>query len=198
MTESEREESSARPTSGRAFSSRIPKTVRCKSFWRGIVLPDLAAQLIFWPLMAAGLTLDLWSKKAVFDWLRQEQSNSVSIIDGFLQLVMMENKGAVFGIAAGQYHLLVTVSIVALIVILAVFLFSGTRQRLVHIALAFFAAGVCGNFYDRIFNNGMVRDFIDVYYRQYHWPAFNVADSLLCIGVGLMIIASFRAPKSSS
>ncbi|MBA7640479.1 Lipoprotein signal peptidase [subsurface metagenome] len=198
MTESEREESSARPGSGRAFLSRIKKALRCLPFWRGLALPDLAAQLIFWPLMAAGLTLDLWSKSAVFNWLRQQQSNSVSIIDGCLQLVVMENKGAAFGIAAGQYHLLVAVSVIALVVIFAVFLLGGTRQKLIHIALALFAAGVCGNLYDRIFNNGLVRDFIDVYYRQYHWPAFNVADSMLCVGVGLMIISSFRAPKRSS
>ena len=185
MTESEREESSARPSSGRAFLKRHP-----------FALPDLAAQLIFWPLMAAGLTLDLWSKRAVFNWLRPGES--VSVIDGFLQLVRAENPGAAFGIAAGQYHLLVAVSVIALVVIFAVFLFSGTRRKLVHIALALFAAGVCGNLYDRIFNNGLVRDFIDVYYRQYHWPAFNVADSMLCVGVGLMIISSFRAPKSSS
>ena len=187
MTESEREESSARLGSGRAFLKR-----------QHFALPDLAAQLIFWPLMAAGLTLDLWSKRAVFNWLEQKPGNSVSIIDGFLQFVAMENKGAAFGIAAGQYHLLLAVSAIALVVIFAVFLVGGTRQKLVHIALALFAAGVCGNLYDRIFNNGLVRDFIDVYYRQYHWPAFNVADGMLCIGVGLMIISSFRAPRRSS
>ncbi|MHC4890498.1 MAG: signal peptidase II [Planctomycetota bacterium] len=187
MTESEREETGARPTSGLAFLSR-----------QSVALPDLAAQLIFWPLMAAGLMLDLWSKWAVFNWVGQKPGNSVSIIDSCLQLVVMENIGAAFGIAAGQYHLLVAVSIIALIVIFAVFLLGGTRQKLVHIALALFAAGVCGNLYDRIFNNGQVRDFIDVYYRQYHWPAFNVADGMLCVGVALMIISSFRAPKRSS
>lgn len=161
-------------------------------------MPDLAAQLIFWPLMAAGLTLDLWSKRVVFDWLRQEQSNSVSIINGFLQLVMALNDGAAWGLLSGKSYLLAAVSVVALIVIFAIFLLGGTRQKLVHIALALFAAGVCGNLYDRIFNNGLVRDFIDVYYRQYHWPAFNVADSMLCVGVGLMIISSFRAHKRSS
>lgn len=187
MTESEREESSARPSSGRAFLKR-----------QAFALPDLAAQLIFWPLIAAGLTLDLWSKWAVFNWLGQKTDESISIIDGFLRLVTMQNKGAAFGIAAGQYHLLVAVSVIALIVIFAVFVFSGTRQKLVHIALALFAAGVCGNLYDRIFNNGLVRDFIDIYYRQHHWPAFNVADGMLCVGVGLMVISSFRVPKHSS
>ncbi|HDZ69347.1 MAG TPA: signal peptidase II [Phycisphaerales bacterium] len=161
-------------------------------------LPGLAAQLIFWPLTAAGFALDLWSKRAVFDWLQQQQGGSVSIINGFLRLVTAENAGAAFGIATGQRHLLVAVSIIALIVILAVFLFSGAEHKLMYIALALFTAGVCGNLYDRIFNNGRVRDFIDVvYWPGRHWPAFNLADTMLCVGVGLIIISSFFTDKSA-
>ena len=201
MTEPEKEENGAQPGSG--IISRISYLVSrytsrftlCVS--RGM-LPDLAAQLVFWPLVVIGIALDLWSKRAVFDWLQQQQGNSISIIDGFLQLVIAENAGAAFGIAAGQRYLLVTVSVIALIVIFAVFLFSGTKQKLVQIALGLFAAGVCGNLYDRIFNNGLVRDFIDVvYWPGRHWPAFNIADSMLCVGVGLMIISGFRVPKCS-
>jgi signal peptidase II len=85
-----------------------------------------------------------------------------------------------------------------LIVIFAVFLFSGTKQRLAHVALGLFAAGVCGNLYDRISNDGLVRDFIDVtIWPGRHWPAFNVADSLLCIAVGLGVISCFQVPKRS-
>jgi len=182
------EEDNARPRSGRSFLKRRP-----------FVLPDLTAQLIFWSLMVVGLTLDLWSKSAVFSWLDRQPGKSVSIIEGFLQLVIAENPGAAFGRFAGHSYLLVAVSVVALFVIFAIFLFSGTQQRLVHIALGLFAAGVCGNFYDRIANNGLVRDFIDVvYWPNKHWPAFNVADALLCIGVGLLIISTFQAPKRSS
>lgn len=162
-----------------------------------IKLPNLSAHLIFWPLMAAGLIVDLWSKKAVFDWLGRKQSGSFSIIDGFLRLVVVENAGAAFGIAAGQRYLLVTVSVIALIVLFAVFFFGGTEKRLVHVALGLLAAGVCGNLYDRIFNDGLVRDFIDVYYRRYHWPAFNIADSMLCAAVGLLLISTFFTQKSS-
>lgn len=179
-----REKSSARPTLGRAFLKRQ------------IFAPQpLAAHLIFWPVMLAGLALDLWSKKAVFEWLRNRADLSFSLIDGFLQLVMAQNAGAAFGIASGQRWLLVAVSGLALIVILTVFLFSGTGKKVVYVALGLFAAGIFGNLYDRIFNNGLVRDFIDVYYRRYHWPAFNVADSMLCIAVGLLLISSFRAHK---
>ncbi len=168
---------------------------RCASRTR---LPGLKAQLVFWPVMAIGLTLDLWSKNFVFGRLLQQQHNSISIIDGFLQLVLAENEGAAFGIATGHSQLLVAVSVIALAVIFAVFLFGGTEQRLVHVALGLFAAGVCGNLYDRIFNEGFVRDFIDVvYWPGRHWPAFNIADSMLCIAVGLLIISTFRARAQS-
>jgi len=100
------------------------------------------------------------------------------------------NAGAAFGIAAGQRFLLISVSVIALIVIFGIFLYSANERRLIHVALGIFAAGVCGNLYDRLFNDGMVRDFIDiVYWPGRHWPAFNIADSLLCIGVGLMILS---------
>ena len=160
------------------------------------MLPDLSAHLIFWPLVVIGIALDLWSKKAVFDWL--EHRGSISIIDGFLRLVRALNDGAAFGLFSGHPYWLIVVSCVALVVIFAVFLFGGAKQRLVHVALGLFAAGVCGNLYDRIFNDGLVRDFIDVtIWPGKHWPAFNVADSMLCIGVGLMIVSSLFTGKSS-
>lgn len=159
-------------------------------------LPDSSAHLIFWPLVVVGIALDVWSKRAVFNWLGQH-NGSFSIIDGFLRLVMATNDGAAFGLFAGHPYWLVVVSCIALVVIFACFLFGGNKQRLVQVALGLFAAGVCGNLHDRIFNDGRVRDFIDVYYRHYHWPAFNVADSLLCIAVGLGIISCFWTPKRS-
>ena len=186
MTELSKEESSGRSCSGRGFLKGRP-----------FVLPDLAAQLIFWPLLAIGLALDLWSKSAVFGWL--EPGESFPLIDGIVQFVRTENPGAAFGIAVGHPYLLIAVSVAALIVILVLFLFSGTKQKLVYAALALFAGGVCGNFYDRLANNGLVRDFIDVmYWPGRHWPAFNLADAMLCIGVGLLIVSTFQIPKRSS
>ena len=186
MTDLEREESSVRPSSSRASLKHRP-----------LVLPGWAAHFTFWPLIAVGLALDLWTKRAVFDWLQQEQSNGISIIDGFLQFVRAKNAGAAFGIATGQTQLLAAVSVVALVVIFVVFLLSGTEQKLVHIALGLFAAGVCGNLHDRIFYDGFVRDFIDiVYWPGKHWPAFNIADSMLCIAVGLLIISASTGKSS--
>ena len=168
----------------------IVRLTLSRTFWKQLpgVLPDAAAHLIFWSLLAGGLALDLWTKKAIFDWLKPREV--FSVIDGLLQFVPALNDGAAFGWFAGRAWFLAAVSTVAIAVILGIFLLGGSRSRLVHVALGLFAAGVCGNLYDRIFNGGAVRDFIDVYYRSYHWHTFNAADTLLCIGVGLLIIAT--------
>ena len=185
MTELNKKQNTARLISDRAFLKQL--------HFRP---PSLKIQLTFWLLMVIGLALDLWSKWAVFNWLQQKSYNTFSIVDGFLQFVTGVNAGAAFGIASGQRLLLVTVSVLALIVVFAVFFCSGTKRKIVHIALGLFAAGICGNLWDRIFNDGLVRDFIDVYYRKYHWPAFNIADSMLCVAVGLLIISNLFTAKS--
>jgi signal peptidase II len=163
-----------------------------------LVFPDYKAHLIFWLIFISGLFLDLYSKKIIFQ--RLSNDSSFDIIDGILRFVTAENTGAAFGIAAGKRFLLVGTSVIALVGVIAVFIFGHIRQRLVQVALGLFAAGVTGNLYDRIFNDGRVRDFIDVvYWPGVHWPAFNIADSMLCISVGLLIISSLRThPESRS
>ncbi|MHC4536949.1 MAG: signal peptidase II [Planctomycetota bacterium] len=186
MTEIKTEESGAQSNIEQVPLSRLSLT-----------LPDLKAHLIFWSLALGGLLLDLWSKKAVFDWLDREQSHSVSIIDGFLRFIIALNDGAAFSTFSGKAYLLTAISVVALIVVFGVFIFSGRQYRSIHIALGLFTGGICGNLYDRIFNDGLVRDFIDVYIGNNHWPTFNIADSLLCIGVGLLIVSTFLTEKPS-
>lgn len=183
MDELKKEENLARPVLGRVFLRQLNSG-----------LPDLTAHFVFWSLLLVGLTADLASKHAVFAKL--QYGDTVPIIDGIVQLVRTQNPGAAFGIAAGKRGMLLAVSVIAIIVIFLVFFFSGTKRRSIHVALGLFAAGVCGNFYDRLFNNGLVRDFIDiVYWPGKHWPAFNIADSMLCIAVGLMIIATYSTPN---
>lgn len=160
-------------------------------------LPAPKAHLIFWPLLALGIGVDLWSKHAVFNWLSTRSGNEFSIIEGFVTLVMRENSGAAFSIATGQTLMLVTISMVAFAVVVAIFLFGNVQLKNTQIALALFTAGIVGNLYDRIFNNGFVRDFIDVvYWPGKHWPAFNVADSMLCVAVGLLIITNITSAYS--
>jgi signal peptidase II len=159
-------------------------------------LPDFKGHLLFWPIAIAGASLDLWSKKAVFDWLPTVTGEKYVIIDGFFQFILRENSGAAFSILQGQKLFLVGILIVAFCVLTGIFLLAGIHRRVTQLAMGCMLAGIVGNFYDRAFNNGLVRDFLDVYVKDYHWPTFNVADSMLCIGVGLLIIANLTAPQN--
>ncbi|MHC4883172.1 MAG: signal peptidase II [Planctomycetota bacterium] len=160
-------------------------------------LPWPTAALLFWPIAVGGAALDLWSKWAVFQWLAQTETQQYSLIDGFLQFILRVNDGAAFSLFRGWTYFLVGISAVALVVVIGVFFFGKIRSRLMLFALGCITAGIIGNLYDRAFNAGCVRDFIDVYVGSHHWPTFNVADSLLCIGVGLLIIANLRTQKDS-
>jgi len=178
----------ARPALGRAFLSRLGQAK----------LPGARAQVVFWSVSILGVAADLWTKSAAFNWLEQQPDQRFSVIDGFLYLVMALNDGAAFNMFAGHSAWLTAVSVAAMVAILAIFLLGGGQHKLMPFALGFFAGGVCGNLYDRLFNGGLVRDFIDVvYWPGKHWPAFNVADSMLCVAVGLLIISSLFSPKSS-
>ena len=173
-------------------------------------LPWLTATLLFWPVALAGAALDLWSKWAVFNWLPTlEPSRYVMIngeavpefrytlIDNFLYFILRENDGAAFSIFRGWTFSLVAISAVALVVVIGIFFSRKIHSRLMLFALGCMTSGIIGNLYDRAFNDGRVRDFIDVLIPviDYPWPTFNVADSMLCIGVGLLIISNLRAPK---
>ena len=160
--------------------------------------PDKKAHLLYWPIVIVGIVADLWSKHAVFAWLGEKggYGSDYSVIDGFFRLVMRENSGAAFSIARGQTVMLVSVSVIAFIVVLGLFFFGRIHGKVMHVGLALFTAGIVGNLYDRVFNDGYVRDFLDVYYKDHHWPAFNIADSMLCVAVGLLVIANIMSDIS--
>ena len=167
-----------------------------RSFFK-LQLSDAKAHLIFWPIVMVGVAFDLWTKRTVFNWLSTRPHNELAVIGGFCKLVMRVNSGAAFSIATGRTPLLIIVSIVALIVVVAIFLFGNIQRKITQIALALFTAGIIGNLYDRLFNDGFVRDFIDVvYWPGKHWPAFNVADSMLCVAVGLLIVGNITSAYS--
>jgi len=186
VSEAHKDQTDTRPKSGRTFLSGLFDLNR----------PALSAHLLFWSVVVLGTALDLWSKAAVFNWLKNGNRDKYSIIEGFLELVRTENPGAAFGIAMGQRYLLVLISAAALVVILGVFISTGKRSKIFYISLGLFGAGVSGNLYDRLFNNGLVRDFIDVtYWPGRHWPAFNFADAMLCVAVGLLLISTYLQTK---
>ncbi len=158
--------------------------------------PDAKAHRIFWSLVIIGTGADLWSKWAIFKWLPGVPGKEYFVIDGLFKLVMRLNRGAAFGIAQGRTGMLVAVSVVAMVAVLGIFIFGRVHQRIVQVAMALFAAGITGNLYDRAFNEGLVRDFLDFYWRGHHWPAFNLADSMLCTAVGLLLLTNITSAFS--
>jgi signal peptidase II len=157
-------------------------------------LPSSSAHLIFWSVASGSLILDLFTKWAIFEWLRDR--SAVSIFNGVIRLVLVHNNGAAFGLFAGHPDWLIAVSFFARVVIISIFFFGGSKHKIITIALAFFTAGICGNLYDRLFNDGLVRDFIDVGINQsLRWPAFNLADAFLCVAVGLLMLEVYLTER---
>jgi signal peptidase II len=123
--------------------------------------------------------------------------HSIPIIDGFFNLTYIRNTGAAFGIFAGSHEVfrlpfLIGVSILAIGFILLMLKRLRNGETGLATALAFILGGALGNLIDRIFY-GEVIDFLDVYWSQYHWPAFNVADSFITIGVTITLFYLIRS-----
>ena len=143
------------------------------------------------------IVLDQASKWIMVLWLSLYET--VAIIP-FFNLTMAHNTGAAFSFLAqaGGWQRWFFVGLAVLISIgLVVWLKKlSIHARLEAISISLILGGAIGNVIDRIYF-GYVIDFFDVYYGSYHWPAFNIADSAIVIGVGLLIIDSFRSPSKS-
>ena len=116
----------------------------------------------------------------------------VPVFDGWLALTLVMNPGLAFGLLGGLpaawRWIVVALSLAALAVLVRVALRvlpTGGRMGLVAIGLIF--GGAVGNLIDRA-RFGAVVDFVDVHWRGYHWPAFNVADSAITVGVALLAL----------
>ena len=122
---------------------------------------------------------------------------SIPIIDGFFNLTYVRNTGAAFGIFAGAHEVfrlpfLIGVSIVAIGFIIVMLKRLRDDATALITALAFILGGAVGNLIDRIVY-GEVIDFLDVYWSNYHWPAFNLADSFITIGVAITLFYLIKA-----
>ena len=138
------------------------------------------------------LVFDQWTKQLIDQHFALHES--VPLIDNFLALTYVRNKGAAFGILADsafRIPFFITVSLVALIGILWYYRKIAEEQRLLQWALTLIFSGAIGNLIDRV-RFGEVVDFVDAHWFQYHWPAFNVADSAISVGVTLILIDLWR------
>ena len=123
--------------------------------------------------------------------------DSIPLIDGLFSLTYIRNTGAAFGIFSGAHEVfrlpfLIGVSILAIGFIVVMLKRLRPGESGLATALAFILGGAIGNLIDRVIY-GEVIDFLDVYWKQYHWPAFNVADSFITIGVAITLFYLIRS-----
>ena len=138
--------------------------------------------------------LDLISKQWIFNHL---DFGSALVITPFFNIVHFQNTGAAFSFlseASGwQRYFFIVISLIAIVIIIRL-MHEQLKQPLLCLALAFILGGAIGNLCDRSYY-GFVIDFIYVHYEAYYWPAFNVADSFISIGVALILYDAFKNKK---
>lgn len=119
--------------------------------------------------------------------------HNVIVIKNFFHITYAENTGMAWSLLEGKQPLLSLAAAVAIGVMLYVIIVK-KPDKLTTVSLALMIGGAAGNLIDRLFLN-YVRDFLDFYIFGYDFPIFNIADSCLCIGVALLIIASLKEEK---
>jgi signal peptidase II len=129
---------------------------------------------------------------------------SVEVIEGIFNLTHIRNSGVAFGLFASQQSeykalMFIIISSIAILAILVIFHQNPKEKKLVQVGLILIFSGAIGNLIDRALH-GEVIDFFDFVVRGHHFPAFNIADSCITVGVALMVVDLFRgesAPDSS-
>lgn len=119
---------------------------------------------------------------------------SVEVVPNFFHITYLRNKGAAFGVLADsafRIPFFIAVSLLAVAMILWYFRQLPQDQVGQQLGLSLILGGALGNLIDRI-RLGEVIDFLDVHWYRHHWPAFNVADSAICVGVGLLLLCMWR------
>ena len=121
---------------------------------------------------------------------------TIEVIPGFFNLVQVHNTGAAFGMMKDNNWFFIGLASVAIVAV-AVMAWRGCfLDAPSRIGAALLASGIVGNLTDRLLH-GYVVDFLDVILPWYgHWPAFNVADSCICVAAFLFLISGFTAPKA--
>jgi signal peptidase II len=149
-----------------------------------------------WFLISAVIVvLDLYTKHLVQQAFQYGEHLTVT---SFFDLVRYHNEGAAFSFlanAGGWQKLFFSVVSVVAIVVISYLIRKHQTEKLFCLGLALVLGGAIGNLYDRV-TLGYVVDFLYFHYQSFYWPAFNVADSAICVGVALLLLDSFKKPQS--
>jgi signal peptidase II len=118
--------------------------------------------------------------------------HTIKVVDGFFNLTHLRNSGGAFGILGGEKggvgtFFFVSVSLMAVGILIYLLYRLKEHERTLSLSLSLILSGAVGNLIDRI-RYGEVVDFLDFHLFSHHWPAFNVADSAITIGIGLMLL----------
>ena len=145
-------------------------------------------------LTAVVFLLDRFTKQLVVQRLPLHDEIPIA---PFFSLVHVRNTGAAFGIFSGANTAFIVLTVIVLGA-LTIYRRSWLGSGPVALAgLALLWGGALGNLVDRV-TLGSVTDFLDFYWRGWHWPAFNVADAAICVGVGLMVIDGLLARREAA
>ena len=149
----------------------------------------------FYLMIVATIVVDQLTKAWATLSLRPVEM--VPLIPGFFNLTYVRNRGIAFGMFAGE-GLLIGVCMIVLALVALYYTrgldWAGWEPNIVGGCLC---GGALGNLVDRA-RFGYVVDFFDVYVGSYHWPVFNVADSLICIAVGWIVMRQLFAPSGKA
>lgn len=132
-----------------------------------------------------------WIIQQILDYGTYDVGRMIEVIPGFFYICHIGNKGAAWGILHGKTFLLAIFSLVALVMLYFFRKSLGLRKMFVQMSLGLVTGGILGNLYDRIVLKHVV-DFVDLHFGSYRYPAFNVADSCILIGVLLFCYYSFK------
>lgn len=150
-------------------------------------IPILTAMLL--------IILDQTTKYYVIDMVADRDL----YINSFLNIVLVGNHGISFGIFnnLGKTGNICLISVTSLIIIYLMYLYyqaTYLKNNLQKYAILIIISGAIGNLIDRFVHNAVI-DFIDIHWKNYHWPAFNIADSLICLGGLIIFYDSIRSEK---
>lgn len=151
--------------------------------------------VVFCVTILFGTVSDLLSKWIIFE--KYKESGYINLIPDFLGIVCSKNEGIAFGIFPGRGNALIYFTIFAITLVTWIYCHSDKSNTVNTIGLAIILSGAIGNLWDRIFFHS-VRDFIDIHIGNYHWPTFNVADSLICVGAGFIIFRNIKPKEQKS
>ena len=154
----------------------------------------------FYKLAGFFLVADQISKSLISHFI--SFSSSIAIIPGFFNLTHILNPGAAFGFlstggASYRNPFFIGISLLALVFILYYYYRRGRSRPLCGAGLGMIAGGAAGNLLDRLLQ-GAVVDFLDFHIGRLHWPAFNLADSAITVGVALLVWDLWREAGESS